>query len=238
MRIAVISDVHAAAGPLRAALAAARDTGFDQLLILGDLLTYGAEPEETLDLVQDAVERDGALLVRGNHDSIYLDRESGCPGYELTIPAWIRESVDWTCERLQGRNLGGFTWRDEWSGDGLLAAHANPNGPGDWSYLRTSEDLVAAGAALAARGLSAGLFGHTHRYRLHADGRRTVLTVGSVGQPRDAARTSEWTLICWTGGRLLAERRPMSVEWGTLVRAVRATDLSDDTKDRICRYYS
>jgi predicted phosphodiesterase len=239
MRIAVISDIHAAADPFGAALAAARKAGFDQLLLLGDLLTYGVQPKETLDLVHQAIERDGALLVRGNHDQVYLDREQGCVSYELTMPDWIRESVDWTCSQLSGEpGLRSLAWLDEWQMDGLLAAHANPFSRGDWSYLREAPDMFAALDALTKRGFRAGIFGHTHRFRNHEAGGRSVTTVGSVGQPRDAARASEWTLIQWAKDKVRAERRCVDVDWGTLVSAIRATGLSDKAKDRICRFYS
>jgi predicted phosphodiesterase len=239
MRIAFISDIHAAAGPFRAALAAARNAGFDQLILLGDLLTYGVQPHETLDLIQQAIDLDRAVLVRGNHDQVYLDREQGCASYELTMPAWIRESVEWTCRRLgRDRPLSGLEWLDEWAVEGLFTAHANPFSPGNWSYLRLPEDMSRALGVLGERGYRAGIFGHTHRFRSYVSNRGSVITVASVGQPRDSPRQSEWTLIEWANGTVLAERHPVAVDWDELISAVRATELSDDAKDRICRMYS
>ena len=57
MRIAVLTDIHASSDPLQLALTAARREGFDRMLILGDLLTYGVQPLETLELVQGATAR-------------------------------------------------------------------------------------------------------------------------------------------------------------------------------------
>jgi 3',5'-cyclic AMP phosphodiesterase CpdA len=62
MRLAVLADLHGHAGALEAALADARRRGVDRLVLLGDLLGYGCEVEATLDLVQDALERDRAFL--------------------------------------------------------------------------------------------------------------------------------------------------------------------------------
>ena len=73
MKIAVLSDIHSVSSALDAALDDARAEGFDVLLILGDLLTYGVNPAETLELVHEAVARDGAILISGNHDQMYLD---------------------------------------------------------------------------------------------------------------------------------------------------------------------
>jgi predicted phosphodiesterase len=239
MRIAFISDIHAAADPLRTALAAARNTGFDHLILLGDLLTYGVQPHETLELVQQAIDLDRAVLVRGNHDQVYLDREQGRVSYELTMPGWIRESVDWTCRRFACNHpLSRLAWQDEWETDGLLAAHANPFLPGDWSYLRLPEDMGRALGALNERGYRAGIFGHTHRFRSYGADEGSVITVASVGQPRDSPRRSEWTLVEWKNGDVLAERHCVPVDWEALIRAVRATELSNDAKNRICRMYS
>ena len=60
MRIAALTDIHAVSSTLEQALSAARREGFDVLLLMGDLLTYGVAPLETVALVQDAVARDGA----------------------------------------------------------------------------------------------------------------------------------------------------------------------------------
>jgi len=238
VRLAVISDIHSAAAPFRAALGAARDAGFDRLILLGDLLTYGVAPQETIDLVQEALSRDAALLIRGNHDQVYLERAGGVSSYERAMPDWIRESVDWTCARLPTpESLRGLAWRDEWSGHGVYAAHANPFGAGDWRYLRSPDEMDAALDALNLRACRIGIFGHTHRFRTHERGASQLLTVGSVGQPRDAARESEWTLIETSAARLRIERRKVDVDWSELVRAVRATSLSEPTKERICGFY-
>ncbi|MDP3278775.1 MAG: metallophosphoesterase, partial [Deltaproteobacteria bacterium] len=64
----VLSDLHANGRALRAALAHARDHGFDRMVILGDLLTYGIDQDEVLDIVQDLAENCQAKVVLGNHD--------------------------------------------------------------------------------------------------------------------------------------------------------------------------
>jgi predicted MPP superfamily phosphohydrolase len=113
-RIAVISDVHANSQALRAALEQARKTGFDDLVVLGDLLTYGCSPREVLDLIGEAMVRYGAHLTTGNHDQLYFDLAVGHNRYYDELPAWLRETVDWTREALGRFDLKSqFNLKDE-----------------------------------------------------------------------------------------------------------------------------
>ena len=91
MKLAILSDIHSAAEAYEAALRAAREEGFDLLLILGDLLTYGPHPERTLDLTANAVSQDGARLVNGNHDQMYRETDATSKPYGAGLPEWIRE---------------------------------------------------------------------------------------------------------------------------------------------------
>lgn len=241
MRIAVLSDVHAVAATFEAALGAAREEGYDVLLILGDLLTYGADPQRSLDLALTAAERDGALLIKGNHDQLYFDAAAGGSPYLDRLPDWIRESVDWTIARLPGRTPPwGLEWLEEWQWDGLLAAHANPFGYGDWTYLTSPESCEAACEALRGRGFDHGIFGHSHRFRLHesAAAGAAVATVGSLGQPREAgAPVSQWAMVELDESGWRVAQRPLDCDWAQQIEAIRATTMSEDTKERLCRFY-
>ena len=63
MRRLVLSDVHANATALAAALAACQGL-WDQAVCLGDLVGYGPDPNEVIDQVRPLV----AAIIRGNHD--------------------------------------------------------------------------------------------------------------------------------------------------------------------------
>lgn len=235
MRIAFISDIHSAAAPYEAALGAARGEGFDQLIILGDLLTYGPEPERCLELTRDAVARYGAMLILGNHDVMY--RPSA--GYSRPLPDWIRESVEWTRARVPADPLEEFDWRERWSSGPLLVSHANPFGSGDWSYLRGPADYEAAARALAEQGFACGVFGHVHRFARHEGEAAIVFTIGSVGQPRnrDDPRP-HWALGELAGERFTLSPRPLEFNWQEHCRALRSTNMSEATIQQLCRFYS
>lgn len=205
MRIAVVGDIHANAQALRLALNAVHRSGCDQCVLLGDLLTYGIDVTETLDLVSAALVDPRFVLLRGNHDAMYSELLSGRSDYAARLPDWIRDSVEWTLERLEPSQWRALPLRDEWVIDRWLFSHANPYGANDWRYLNSEEDYASASECVASRGLTLGVFGHTHRARAFSRGnglqdwtrfvdqpgqilagaQAMTLNAGSPGQPRE-----------------------------------------------------
>ncbi len=241
MRIAVISDIHAALAPFRQALEASRAAGFDQLVLLGDLFTYGMEPAACADLAAEAMERDGAILVGGNHDQLYADLASGGSDYVDGLPDWIRESVDWTWERLGRSWPQRLDWIEEWTQNGLLLAHANPFGYGDWTYLADEAKLAQAAEVLERRGFRWGVFGHLHRARNYRSASGIeVHVVGSTGQPRDRDNPApHWAMIDLREDELSLTRNIIEFDSAAHRAAILAEPgLSAHTKDMLCRYYS
>lgn len=240
MKIAILSDIHALAGPYKSALSAARAEGFDLLVIMGDLLTYGVQPEQTLDLTQDAIDRDGAKLLLGNHDAVYRDGPLRCAGYLAQLPKWVRESFEWTRERAGSAPLWqSEAWLSEYSVKDLLLSHANPFGEGNWTYLNGPEPFERACRALATRGYSCGVFGHVHRFRrfVHDETGTTAVTIGSIGQPREPQGGSQWAMVELTPHGVCIEQRRVTVDWREEAAAVMASSLSEPTKQRIVGYF-
>src|SRR2546430_3133071 len=67
MRYLVLTDIHANLEALDACLADARARRYDRTLVLGDIVGYGANPNEVIERVH-ALEP--AAIVRGNHDKV------------------------------------------------------------------------------------------------------------------------------------------------------------------------
>jgi predicted phosphodiesterase len=262
-RIAVISDLHSNAAALHAALTLAEARGFDTLMILGDLLTYGCDPQEVLDMVGAALSRGNARLVPGNHDQLYFDLAAGDSAYFNRLPDWLRETVEWTQAHIDGAALAAdFPWEKEVSLDGIFFAHANPFAYGDWTYLNGDAELDAAMAALRGRGERIGVFGHTHRGKIvtypgttaagtryemagqstlsqHvAGGDGAVADPGSLGQPRGAGQSSSLLFIETdvAGTRLDLQRLDYDVP--THVARIHASGMSDVTKHKLLSYFA
>lgn len=95
MRYLVISDIHANLEALEATLAAASE--YDQVLMLGDLVGYGADPNAVIERVR---ELPLAAVIRGNHDKVAAGIE-GTEGFNYVA----RAAIMWTAAALTAPHL-------------------------------------------------------------------------------------------------------------------------------------
>lgn len=136
MRIAILSDVHSNLFALRAVLDEAAGL-YDELLCLGDVVGYGAHPNECCELL----EQRGAKCVLGNHDAAVLGWEI----YDEWNPRAV-ESLDWTRDQL---SVSGQRFLER-SGEARLVepggdqpfwiAHGDLEEPFDINYILTVGD--------------------------------------------------------------------------------------------------
>ena len=74
-KIAVIGDVHSNSLALKASLKSIFRYEFlfspvDTIVLMGDLMTYGVRPNETLDVVSELLSSRTVKLLLGNHDQM------------------------------------------------------------------------------------------------------------------------------------------------------------------------
>lgn len=257
--VCFLTDIHGNVRALRAAADAIARRPTDLLVIGGDLLTYGPDPVETLDLVDEMLHRHHAEILIGNHDQIYFDLVAGDARYYSALPDWLKESVDWTASRI---DLVGFErryrWRREFVLDDVLFAHANPFSFGDWRYLNTESTVLEADQALRQRGFKLGIFGHTHRgrcFRVADDGSiesvsqvvaptvlgcgssRFVLTAGALGQPRETGAVPTVMRLALTGSSRRVTLEPVSYDVAGHVEAIEHTGLSESAVGRLRSFF-
>lgn len=177
-------------------LADAASEGALALLCLGDLVGYGADPVACVELVGERA----SAMVAGNHEHGALEL------LDLRwFNPWARAAAEWTGQRLDPGHrdyLGSLPLIRAM--DDVTLVHSSPRNPQEWDYLITAEDGLQVFADFATRlcfighshvpGVwSVGSGGPDHRERLETpearvhldDGRRYLVNVGSVGQPRD-----------------------------------------------------
>jgi diadenosine tetraphosphatase ApaH/serine/threonine PP2A family protein phosphatase len=203
VRVAAITDIHSNLPSLEAVLAAIDAAGVDEVWCLGDVVGYGAEPDECADLVRERC----ALCLVGNHDLAVLGALDVAAFSEAAAAA-----VAWTRENVAARTLE--TLRElEPAGtrEGVALFHASPRDP-VWEYVLSAEQ---ADANLDAHAAQVALIGHSHislffvrraaevqgevRGAEAGDGTllelgrdRWLLNPGSVGQPRDGDPRAAW----------------------------------------------
>lgn len=238
MRIAVISDIHSAAQPFAQALIDSRHAGYDQLVLLGDLLTYGIEPQACLDLAREAIAQEDAILIGGNHDQLYVDLDQGQSAYADAMPEWIRESVSWTMQKI-GCWPTDIGWKNEWLYEDALFAHANPFGYGDWTYLSDDRTLEQATDKLCRDGLRWGFFGHLHRPVQYKTATACVNVLGSIGQPRSREHPHpQWSMIELRKDEVSVQSHNVSFDAAAHCAVIQQThELTQAARNMLCKYF-
>jgi diadenosine tetraphosphatase ApaH/serine/threonine PP2A family protein phosphatase len=191
MRYAVLSDIHSNAEALEAVLRVCDRELPDAFLCVGDLVGYGPDPSTVI----AEVRRRKMITVRGNHDQAAFD-----PGEDQYFNDWAREGIAWTRERLSDAELQYLEGLDlTREADGALLVHASPSAPHLWRYILSASE---AGPEFSSFDESVCFIGHSHVPMVIARGesgveelkaaevsfeagKRYIVNVGSVGQPRD-----------------------------------------------------
>jgi predicted phosphodiesterase len=192
MRYGVLADTHGNLQALRAVLDALGREGVDRYLIAGDLVGYGPNPNECVELVAGL----DAICVAGNHDLIALDRMS-----DERCPEIARRSLRWTRTVLSDETrafLDALPLRATAQG-GIVIVHGSLDDPQE--YTRRPQQAVRQLTTLSQDGGDEHilLLGHTHRpwaYSLSSGAMSTrgpisvqggdpvLLNPGAVGQSR------------------------------------------------------
>ena len=91
MRYLILTDIHANLEALETCLSDARPRGYDQTLVLGDLIGYGADPNAVVERIRDLKPM---AIVRGNHDKVVfgMDQAEGFNTVAKAAYAWAPQS--------------------------------------------------------------------------------------------------------------------------------------------------
>ncbi|MBP1647601.1 MAG: putative phosphodiesterase [Bacteroidetes bacterium] len=183
MRFAVISDIHSNIQALTRALATIDERGADKIYCLGDIVGYGGNPNECVDLIRARA----ALCVLGNHDMAAVDPEHA--DY-FSRPGRI--AIEWTHSVLTQQNIEFLASLPfVASTEVCTLVHASPLDPPLWQYVLS---LQVAKPQFQAFSTPICFIGHTHVPGICGEdlktfvlkkGKRFLINVGSVGQPRD-----------------------------------------------------
>jgi diadenosine tetraphosphatase ApaH/serine/threonine PP2A family protein phosphatase len=217
MKYAVLTDIHANREAFQAVLDDARAHGTERLVLLGDFVGYGPDPEWCCETAARLVS-EGAIAVKGNHDS-------AASGGAEAMSSLAGRVMDWTRTRLSQAHrafLGGLPLTA--SEEDILFVHASANHPEAWSYVTSDTRAAPSFLAVKARLI---LCGHTHVPLLASKdrtgmvreqtfrpnlaiplirSRRWLAVVGAVGQPRDGVPQAGWALLDSGRGELTFRR--------------------------------
>lgn len=196
MRYLILTDIHANLEGLTTCLTDARERGYDDTLVLGDIVGYGPDPNAVIDMVRNLKPK---AIVRGNHDKVALgmNQAEGFHAAARAAAHWMLESLtEHNREWLVALPMGPTIIDGE-----IEICHGAPFDEDAYIF-----DELDARHAFEAATAPVCFYGHTHFavvFRMAKDlleivsppDGETALTIdpqsrylvnpGSVGQPRD-----------------------------------------------------
>jgi putative phosphoesterase len=223
--IAAFSDIHSNKHALDAILADIGQRQPEHIVCLGDLVGYGAYPNEVIDSIRAA----GIPTIAGNYDDgVGFDRdECGCAYVEPADAERGDRSLRWTQRVVTADNKAWLRslpreLRFEVAGKRILCAHGSPRRINEYLYEdRPERSLTRMFADLAADVI---LIGHTHLPYHRRVGAVHLINVGSAGKPKDEDPRAAYALVA-IDGDVTAEFRRVSYDVEGAARAIEATDL-------------
>lgn len=220
MPTAVISDIHGNAEALKKVLDDIRERGIEKIVCLGDIVGYGPDPLECVDLVQEHC----AWALMGNHDFGVLYEPTNFNATAEAAAFWTREQFDAEPDEQKRTRryefLGSLKVRsvDDLCGDGtqILSVHASPRRPiNEYIFPDDVNDSPDKIDAIFDRVDKIALVGHTHVPGVFSnepdfyppgeigdepifkfiEDEKAVINVGSVGQPRDLDPRASYVIL-------------------------------------------
>jgi diadenosine tetraphosphatase ApaH/serine/threonine PP2A family protein phosphatase len=241
VRVAILTDIHSNLPALEAVLAAIDKTDIERRWCLGDVVGYGAQPDDCARLVQERCD----LSLVGNHD-LAVTGEIDTDVFSASAAA----AVEWTranAEESTVEYLKALEPKNTEHEVGLY--HASPRDP-VWEYVLAVDQARECMQSQSAR---VSLIGHSHVALWFSDGtgppggdggaqaeggkeldlseRRWLLNPGSVGQPRDGDPRAAWLELDTDAWKATYHRTDYDID--SAAEAIRDAGLPELLADRL-----
>jgi predicted phosphodiesterase len=197
MRLGVFSDVHSNLEALHTVLTYLSKQKVGQYLFIGDLVGYGANPNECVELIKELK----CISIAGNHDYGVIGKTEISNFNDAAISAvlWTKKEVN----KVTKDFLKELPLTNKFKN--FFLVHSTPKQPELWRYIFT---LIQAQDEFADFEEKICFIGHSHspsiiekndkknkcilinesKIKVKGSGYRYLINVGSVGQPRDNDR--------------------------------------------------
>jgi len=225
MRLAAFSDIHGNKHALEAVLADIARRAPDRVICLGDVVGYGAFPNEVIERIR----AEGIPTIMGNYDDgVGFDKEEcGCA---YTDPGDIERgdrSLRWAQRVVTPENKAWLRslpgeLRFEVEGKRVLCVHGSPRRINEYLY----EDRPERSLARMFGGSEADIIlcGHTHLPYHRQIGALHLINTGTAGRPRYGD-----TRVCYAvievDDDIRVEFPRVVYDFEAAARAIEATDL-------------
>ncbi len=252
-KIAVISDIHGNLEAMKAVLKDIGKAGNPRVICLGDVVGYGPDPAECMDLA-----RKFDVVLCGNHEWAVIHEPLG-------FHATAKDALLWTTDKLRPHwySLGGRVrrWRfakrlpKKYKEGRLLFVHGSPRGPIDEYILRSDVDEVLGENSTKIKDAFEKtdwitFVGHSHTPGIITDDahyiepaklsgplvckpdKKYLVNVGSVGQPRDRDPRGCYVLFSPDSGELEFRRVEYDIET-TITKIRRISQIDNSLGERL-----
>lgn len=222
MRLGIFSDVHANYEALSAVLEAYKRERIDIFYCLGDTVGYGGSPNECVDIIR----RLARLTILGNHDAAVAGRMDYSYYYEAA-----RHALDTHAAMLSPENMAwlkGLPYKEKLTDVGVDLCHGSPVRIEEFEYIFAPEQARECLPIYEELG-QLTVIGHSHLCKVFAlglgeveelpavdltldAGKKYIISVGSVGQPRDYDNRASYTVFDTSTRRFEFKRVEYDVE--------------------------
>ena len=230
MRIAIFSDIHGNLQALDAVLTDIAAQKPDAIYCLGDLVGYGASPNE----VTARIRQEGFPTIMGNYDDgVGFDRDDcGCAYREESEQLLGDRSLAWTKAQVTAENkafLKSLEKDIRFDADAkrILLVHGSPRKMNE--YLFEDRALSSFERLAATSDADVIVFGHTHKPYVKEVGGVLFVNDGSVGKPKDG----DWRACYVILENGAATFRRVEYDVRTAAAAIRATELPHEFAEDI-----
>ena len=232
-RIAVLSDVHGNSIALEAVLRELKREKPDFVLVAGDLVLNGPDPNGAVDALR-GLEADGGIIVSGNTDIAVGDFDYGAafPHLQDGVPDTITAAAEWAHDELGDEQLAWLrrlpAERRIRAGDDqlVLVVHASPGSQTRGFDAALDANIVfERAAATDARVICVG---HTHMPEVRDLGWKVIVNDGSAGYVFDGDPTASWAMVTIEATEISAEIRRTPFDVLSVANAISARGLPGD----------
>ena len=239
MRIGIFSDTHANIEALTAVMSAYRDERIDKYVCIGDTVGYGASPNECCDIIRGKA----AFTILGNHDAAVAGRMDYSYYYDAA-----RNALDLHSRQLSEENMEWLRNLPYEVRDGEISfCHGSPVNLEEFEYIFSTEQAARC-LEMWDELATCTFIGHSHLCKAFALTRtevyevvaekfvirpdhRYIISVGSVGQPRDYDNRASYTVYDGDDKTFEFKRVPYDIE--TAAQKIFDSDLEQNFGNRL-----
>ncbi len=234
MKIATFSDVHGNLSALESVLKDINGRDIDMQFCLGDLVGYGAYPNEAIKLIR----ANHIPTIMGNYDEgVGYDRDDcGCAYKNQKEIEWGDRSLAWMKGHVTAENkayLRGLPHSLEFNiyDQKVLLVHGSPRKINEYLFENRPDESNLR--IMNSENIDVLICGHTHLPYAKNLGGKYLINSGSVGKPKDGDPRAGYTILTITENTVEAEIIRVPYDLEAMAQAIEATDLPHEFADAL-----